>query len=113
MLACAGSFDQPTWCSESWIKSPLSLGFDFFSAMLVPQLTKAVQVYSAAIQGILLLTLSFKPVQCVHREDIYRHSILNHPVQYVIVILLHQVVDLPRVVSLIKFIVMKLSSSPN
>ena len=28
MLACAGSFDQPTWCSESWIKSPLSLGFD-------------------------------------------------------------------------------------
>jgi len=30
MLACAGSFDQPTWCSESWIKSPLSLGFDFF-----------------------------------------------------------------------------------
>ena len=30
MLACASSFDQPTWCSESWIKSPLSLGFDVF-----------------------------------------------------------------------------------
>ena len=30
MLACAASFDQPTWCSESWIKSPLSLGFDVY-----------------------------------------------------------------------------------
>ena len=33
MLACASSFDQPTWCSESWIKSPLSLGFDVFQCV--------------------------------------------------------------------------------
>ena len=74
----------------------------------MPLPIRAAQVYSAAIQGILPLILSFKPVQCVHRVEAKLLSILNHPVQYVIVILLHQVVDLPRVVSLIKFIVLKL-----